>query len=165
MKVISKIFTSILLVGLMVILQACPKDPKLVRDDEAINFKVVNLTFDNGKLTAYCSNQTVTENYTFSVTINGQTTIVTRTKKSNELPVMAGNEIEVTFKPSYAEETEAYFTMPDGASYKATAANPTFKWTVPSNFTSGMQIKGESRFETDDFIFHHTGIVTLIAIE
>lgn len=90
---------------------------------------------------------------------------VSGTNKSDELPVMAGDEIEIQFSPSCPKQTEAYFTMPDGTSHKATVNVPTFKWTVPSNFTAGMQIKGETHYETENFIYNRTGTITLIAIE
>ena len=100
-----------------------------------------------------------------NVTINGETTTVSGTKKSDELPVMAGDEIEIQFNPSCPEQTEAYFTMPDGTSHKATVADPSFKWTVPADFTSGMQINGETHYETDDCIYNRTGAITLIEIK
>ncbi len=40
-----------------------------------------------------------------------------------------------------------------------------FRWTVPADFNAGMEIKGESRYETDDFIYELTGSVTLIDLE
>ena len=84
---------------------------------------------------------------------------------SDELPVLAGNELEVPFPPAWPGETEAYFTLPDGTTRKLTVSEPTFKWIVPEDFVSGMQIKGESHYETDDNIYNMTGVITLITLE
>lgn len=97
-----------------------------------------------------------------NLTVNGETITVSGTKKSDELPVMAGDEIEIQFTPSCTEQTKACFTMPDGTTHKATTSSPTFKWTVPDNFSAGMQMKGETHYETDDCIYNKTGTITLI---
>ena len=145
-------------------LQSCGDDPKITINTNDFGFKATNLTVDNGKLTA-TGGSTVTINWTVNVTINGETTTVSGTSRSDELPVMAGDEIQVQFAPSSSDQTEAYFTMPDGTSHKVTANAPTFMWTVPGDFTPGMQIKGESHYETDDAIYNETGVITLIALE
>lgn len=143
----------------------CDK-PKLPEKSDKFNFKVTNLTVDEGKLVAYGGKQSVTVNTTIIITIkNGQTTSVSRTYKSDELPVRAGDEIEILFEPSCAEQTEAFFTLPDGTTRTATVSSPSFRWTVPADFNPGMEIKGESRYETDDFIYELTGSVTLIDLE
>ena len=144
-------------------LQSCD-DPKPTVNSNDFDFKAINLTVDDGKLTA-TGGTTITVNWTVNVTINGETTIVSGTTKSDELPVMAGDEIEIQFTPSCLEQTEAYFTMPDGITHKATTNSPLFKWTIPDNFTAGMQIKGETHYETDDYIYNRTGTITLIALE
>lgn len=145
-------------------LQSCGDDPKITINTNDFGFKATNLTVDNGKLTA-TGGSTVTINWTVNVTINGETTTVSGTSKSNELPVRVGDEIEIQFIHSCPEQTEAYFTMPDGTSHKATVNAPSFKWTVPDNFNPGMQIKGESHYETEDAIYNETGVITLIALE
>lgn len=158
-------FTFILMsFAIMLGLQSCGDDSKLTINSNDFDFKAVNLTVDDGKLTA-TGGTTVTVNWTVNVTINGESTTVSGTKKSDELPVMAGDEVEIRFTPSCPEQTEAYFTMPDGTTHKATATTPSFKWTVPVNFSSGMQIKGETHYETDDYIYNRTGMITLIALE
>lgn len=90
-----------------------------------------------------------------------KTTSLSGSSKSNELPVLAGDELEIQFTPTCPEQTEAYFTLPDGTTRKLTV----FKWLVPENFAHGMQIKGESHYETDDNIYNKTGVITLIALE
>lgn len=144
-------------------LQSCD-EPKITIDTNGFGFKATNLTVDNGKLTAI-GNSTLIFNWVVNVTINGIPTTVSGESKSNELPVMAGNEIEVQFIPSCQEQTEAYFTMPDGTSHKATINAQTFKWTVPDNFTPGMQIKGESHYETEKAIYNEIGVITLVALK
>lgn len=150
--------------ALMLGLQSCGDDPKLTINSNDFDFKAVNLTVDDGKLTA-TGGTTVTVNWTVNVTINGETTTVSGTNKSDELPVMAGDEIEIQFTPSCSEQTEAYFTMPDGTSHRATTANPSFKWVIPDTFTPGMQIKGETHYETEDCIYNRTGTITLVELK
>lgn len=160
----SKITLMLMAFAIMLGLQSCGDDPKVTINSNDFDFKAVNLTVDDGKLTA-TGGTTVTVNWTVNITINGETTTISGTKKSDELPVMIGDEIEIYFSPSCPEQTEAYLTMPDGTTHKATTTDPSFKWTVPDNFTAGMQIKGESHYETDDYIYNRTGTITLIALE
>lgn len=151
--------------AIMLGIQSCyPDPPKLTVNSNDFDFMAVNLTVDNGKLTA-TGGTTVTVNWEVNVTINGQPTSVSGTNKSDELLVMAGNEIEIQFTPSCPEQTEAYFTMPDGTSHKTTVSAPSFKWTVPDNFVAGMQIKGETHYEADDCIYNRTGTITLVALD
>lgn len=146
-------------------LQSC-RDEKLNDTSNYLQFRATNLSIGNGNLTASNGRGAiVTTNWTTVVIVNGNATTYSGVSKSNELPVMAGNEIEVKFTPSCPEQTEAYFTMPDGSTHRATASERSFTWTVPAEFTSGMQIKGESHYEADDFIYTEKGTITLIAIE
>ena len=149
--------------AIMMGLQSCGDDPKVSVNSNDFDFKAVNLTIDDGKLTA-TGGTTVTVNWTVNVTINGETITVSGTKKSDELPVMAGDEIEIYFTPSCPEQTEAYFTMPDGATHKATTSSPSFTWSVPGNFVAGMQIKGETHYETGDCIYNKVGLITLVEL-
>lgn len=149
--------------AIMLGIQSCD-DPKPTINSNDFDFKAVNLTVDDGKLNA-TGGTTVTVNWTVNVTINDQTTTVSGTKKSDELPVRAGDEVEIYFTPSCSGQTEAYFTLPDGTTHTATSVVPSFKWTVPDNFTAGMQIKGETHYETDDCIYNRTGTITLIPME
>lgn len=161
----SKVILILMAMAVMFGIQSCKgDDPKIIINSNDFDFKAVNLTVDEGKLYANGGSPT-TVNWTVNVTINGETTTVSGTSKSDELPVMVGDEIEVQFTPSCPEQTEAYFTMPDGTSHKATVNAPSFKWTVPDGFNSGMQIKGESHYETEDTIYNETGVITLIALE
>lgn len=158
----SKVILILMAMAVMFSFQSCKgDDPKITINSNDFDFKAVNLTVDEGKLYANGGSAT-TVNWTVNVIINGETTTVNGISMSDELPVMVGDEIEVQFTPSCPEQTEAYFTMPDGTSYKATGNAPTFKWTVPDNFTTGMQIKGESHYETDDAIYNITGIIYLV---
>lgn len=149
---------------IMLGLQSCGDDSKITINTNDFGFKAINLTVDDGKLTAN-GGTAVTVNWTVNVTINGETTTISGTSKSDELPVRAGDEIEIQFTPSCPEQTDAYFSMPDGTSNKVSVNTPTFKWTVPDDFTPGMQIKGESHYETEDAIYNETGVITLIALE
>lgn len=166
MNLIIKVFASILIIGMMLILQACPvpTPPVITVISNDFDFKAINLTVDNGKLTANGGTPVIV-NWTVNVTINGETTLLSGSSNSNELPVMVGNEIEIQFTPSCPEQTEAYFTMPDGSSHKATVDARSFKWTVPTNFTDGMEITGETRYETDDAEYKESGVIKLIALD
>lgn len=152
-------------IAIMLGLQSCGNDDSKITDNaNNFNFKAINLTVDDGKLSAN-GGTPITVNWTVNVIINGETKTISGTSKSNELPVRVGDEIEILFVSSCPEQTEAYFTLPDGSSQKTTVSSPSFKWTVPSNFTSGMQIKGESHYETKDFIYNATGIITLVDLK
>lgn len=154
-------------IAMMLGIQSCGhEDPKITINSNDFAFKAVNLTVENGKLSAN-GDQTVniTFDWSVNVIINGETTTINGSSKSDELPVRAGDEVEIQFNPTCPEQTEAYFMMPDGTSHKATVSAPNFKWTVPDNFTPGMQIKGESYYETEDAIYNETGVITLIALE
>ena len=157
------IFTLIAIVSILG-LQSCDEDPKITLNSNDFAFKAINLTVDDGKLTAN-GGTPVTVNWTANVTINGETTSLSGSSMSNELPVLAGNELEIQFTPTCPEQTEVYFTLPDGTTRKLTVSEPTFKWIVPEGFVSGMQIKGESHYETDDNIYNMTGVITLITLE
>lgn len=149
--------------AIMFSLQSC--EEKITINTKDFGFEATNLTVNEGKLSAYGGGTTVNVNWTVNITVNGETTTVSGTSKSDELPVRAGDEIEIQFTPSCPEQTDAYFSMPDGTSNKVTVNTPTFKWTVPDDFTPGMQIKGESHYETEDAIYNETGVITLIALE
>lgn len=158
-------FTFVLMAFAMSLgLQSCGDDPKITINTNDFDFEATNLTVDDGKLTATSGGTTVNVNWTVNITVNGETTTVSDTSKSDELPVRAGDEIEIRFTPRCPEQTEAYFTMPDGTSHKVTVNAPSFKWTVPDDFTPGMQIKGESHYEIDDAIYNETGFITLVAL-
>lgn len=160
----TKITLMLMAFAIILGLQSCGDDPKLTVNSNDFDFRAINLTVDDGKLTA-SGGTTVTVNWTVNVSINGQTTTVSGTTKSDELPVMAGDEVEIYFTPSCPQQTEAYFTMPDGTTHKTTVSAPSFKWTVPDNFTAGMQIKGESHYETDDCIYNIVGAITLVNLQ
>lgn len=145
-------------------LQSCDNKPTI--ESNNLDFKAVNLSASgNGQVDANGSGTVVTTTVNLTLIINGETTSVSVTCKSNELPVQVGDEIEITFYPSCPEETEAYISLPDGSNHKVTASAPSFKWTVPDNFIDGMEIIGTSRYETDDAEYKESGLIKLIAID
>lgn len=166
-------FAFVMAFAIMIMLQSCddeddkdtPTSPKLPNfpriESKDFDFKAVNLTVADRKLTATAGSVTIT--YKFDITINGETTSISY--KSDELPVRPGDEVEIQFSPSCPEQTEALFSMPDGTTHKATSDDPTFNWTVPDNFTSGMQIQGNSIYARDKYIYDRTGIITLVEIK
>lgn len=161
----STIAFTIMAIAVMLGVQSCGhNDPKITINSNDFNFKAVNLTVDNGKLSA-AGGTVVTVNWTVNLTVNGESTTISGTSKSNELPVRACDEIEIQLNPSCPEQTEGHITLPDGTSRALTSTTPSFKWTVPSDFTPGMEIKGESHYETDDAIYNLTGVITLVSLK
>lgn len=146
-------------------LQGCGhNDPKITINSKDFDFEAVNLTVDEGQLSAN-GGTPVTVNWSVNLTINGETTTVSGTSKSNELPVRAGDEIEILLNPSCPEQAEGHITLPDGTTRTLTASSPSFKWTVSDDFTPGIEIKGESHYETGDAIYNLTGVITLVELK
>ena len=150
---------------LMFGLQSCDSSKPIIESGN-LDFKAVNLSASvNGQVDANGYGTVITTTVNLTLTINGETTTVSVTCKSNELPVQVGDEIEITFYPSCPEESEAFISLPDGTNRKVTATSPSFKWTVPDNFTDGMEITGTSHYETDDAKYKESGLIRLIAID
>lgn len=158
MKMKFKLF--IALVTMILCLQSC--DPKTEITSDDLSIKATNLTEGDGKLSANGASPFTNVNWSITITINGESTIVSGTKNSNELPVKAGDEIEITFTPTNSLEKEARVSFPDGVNNILTPSSPSVKWIVPSNFQEGMEIKGECSYETDATEYHKTGIIRLI---
>lgn len=142
-------------------------DPTLLSD---IKFKAINCSVESDNevvaMTKAYGTCTITNTIlNIPISVNGSATVSIVVRNGNELPVVAGNEIEVIFEPTRQNETEATFTLPDGTVRTVTATSPSFKWTVPENFKSGMVIKGESKCMDDHVIYEASGSITLIAIQ
>lgn len=162
---LSKIMVAFMALAMMVGLGCSHSEsPKVSIIAENFDFKVSNLSVDDGKLFA-TGGTAVNVNWTVNIIINGQTSSVSISTKSDELPVRVGNEMEIGFTPACAEQTEAIFTLPDGTTRKLEVGEPALKWNVPENFMPGMEITGETTYETDDCIYKRTGTITLIALE
>ena len=166
----TKLILMLALLTTIMMLQGCCDDcvpdkakTKVISND--FTFRAKNLSVDNGKLSAMSGSVTTSVTWTVNIVKDGQTISVSNSSKSDELPVLAGNEIEIRFEPSRAEETEAFFTMPDGSVHCASAESPSFIWTVPSDFTPGTEIKGESHYETKDYIYDMHGVITLVELK
>ena len=145
-------------------LQSCDQAKPTIENSN-LDFKAVNLSASgNSQVDANGSGTVITTTVNLTLTINGETTTVSVTCKSNELPVQVGDEIEITFYPSCPEESEAFISLPDGTNRKVTATSPSVIWTVPDNFTEGMEITGTSHYETDDAEYIESGLIRLIAI-
>ncbi len=145
-------------------LQGCKdKDPRVTLISNDMDFKAVNLTVGDGSLVA-SSNQTLRSSWSVEVTIGGKTTTVSGESARNELPVLSGDEIEITFDPASGNETHATISLPDGTSRVVTASQPSFKWTVPDDFFPGMEIKGETAYELDDTDYIKKGTIILVAL-
>ena len=157
------------MMSIMLIFTGCNHDNlvELIKTTADLKFKAINCSAGGEDKPTAQSNKELDTSITISVTmiINGQTTIKGITKKGNELPVMAGNEVEIEFTPSCPNETEAFFTMPDGTTQKVTTSSPSFKWIVPDNIKTGMEIKGESTYKKENTEYEASGKIILISIE
>lgn len=74
------------------------------------------------------------------------------------------NDIEITFRPTEAEEKEATFTMPDGSILTATAESPTIIWHTDSLINKNIVdifIKAESTFKKSNTEYHNVGYIFL----
>ncbi len=163
---------SIIMMSMMLVFTGCsdeddkPEKNLKPEKDTMLSFNAAVLK-ESGESssTADSKNGNITLNWTTNITINGETYTISGTRKGNELLVASGNEIEITFDPQCPEETEAFFTLPDGKTQKVTASSPSFKWIVPENFTPGMEIKGESSYETDEAKYKASGKIILIELQ
>lgn len=158
---------NVLLIFTMFILHGCnnEKEYAVSITQKNLSFKAENISVDSKQKIIANSDTSVKVNWTIHYKVNDEEITVNGSSVGNELPVMAGHEIEITFLPSCKEEEEALFTLPDGKVQKVTATSPSFKWTVPDNFTEGMKITAESHYQTADAKFTTTGFITLINIK
>ncbi len=143
MKYLYEFVGSIVLISMILIATVCKEsDPvivvtpiqKPVIELNTLKFKATNNSLISNEK-AIVANSTGAgggeQNITWNITVNGQTTTSITLKNTTELPVYAGNEIEITFMYSCPEETEATFTLPDGKTHKVSVTSPSFKWIVP----------------------------------
>ncbi len=170
MKRLLKYIGCVSLAGLLLAVQGCDKDkdeePGKISANGGVYFKAVNLSPTLGTHLYASTTLTVfTVNWTVDVTVNGNTATVSGESMNDELPVMAGDEIEVVFVPACESETQASFQLPDGTSRTVTAANPSFRWTVPDDFTSGMKIEGRCEYEDNGTPIVKTDEITLISLK
>lgn len=146
----------------------CDCDVPPIKVYTAPSFKAINISATGDKtLTASDSKIVVNYNYTVTITVNGEPQIFTGSCSSNELPVMKGNEVEITASfDDNAATSNICFTMPDGNIQTVTKVNPNCKWIVPSSFSSGDKIYAQWADESSK-IQHQdlTSSITLIAIE
>lgn len=149
----------------MCMLQACPPDPdpEITITNNLLSFSATNLS-DVNKTKVNSIDENTTFNWTINLDIDGNKSSYSGTSKKNVLPVLAGNEIEVTFNPS-ADEFEATFTLPDGTTRKVTKAEPSFKWIVPQTIKTGDQITGESSYRKDNTENKNTGRILFEVVE
>lgn len=155
----------IVMAVIAVIFQSCETDdPVIIGKD--LYFEAINLSMDsNRENMAKSSNTIVTTTITISYTINGETILQSYSKTSNELLVLPGNEIEITFFPSCEEESEAVISLPDGITRKTTSSNPSFTWIVPDDITKEMKISGESHYKRKGDKEFGTGSIILTPIK
>ncbi len=127
---------------LAISLQSCCEDKHEVKVYYPPTFKATN-----GSVTAEpvlsASGNTVVVNVSYSVTItiNGESCVVSGTRRSDELPVLAGNEVEIM--ASFNEDSATSyisFSMPDGSRKLVSKTDPACRWTVPTNFNEGDKI-------------------------
>lgn len=146
----------------MGMLQACSHDDPVIRIN-SLSFSVKNLSDLNGTIVK-STDENITYTWNINIDVNGNKYSYSGTSNKNVLPVLAGNEIEVTFNPS-ADENEATLTLPDGTIRKVTREEPSFKWTVPQTIKAGDQITGVSFYRKDDAVCKNTGRILFEVIE
>lgn len=154
----------VMIAVIAVIFQSCDTDDPIIGKD--LYFEAVNLSMDsNRENIAKSGNTVVSTTITISVTVNGETVSQSYSKTSNELFVLPGNEIEITFYPSCEEETEAVISLPDGTTQRVTTSKPSFTWIVPDDGSQGMKITGESHYERKGDKEFGTGSIILTTIK
>ncbi|MBO5427210.1 MAG: hypothetical protein J5996_02150 [Prevotella sp.] len=152
---------------IMCMLQACSPDPNPVPaitiTNNLLSFSATNLS-DENKTKVNSTDEDITFNWNINFDINGNKSSYSGTSNKNVLPVLAGNEIEVTFKPT-TNQNETTFTLPDGTTRKITKVEPSFKWIVPQTIKTGDQITGESTYRDGDVASKSTGRILFEVVE
>ncbi len=138
-------------------------EPAITITNNLLSFSATNLS-DENKTKVNSTDEKIMFNWTINLDIDGNKNSYSGTSKKNVLPVLAGNEIEVTFKPT-TNQNETTFTLPDGTTRKVTKAEPSFKWTVPQTIKTGDQITGESTFRDGDVASKSTGRILFEVVE
>lgn len=124
-------------------LQSCGGDDEPnVTVYDAPSFKATNISVTGDKpLTASGNKVTVNITYNVTISINGETQVLTVTCSSNELPVEAGNEVEIVASfDKDAATSNVCFTLPDGSKEIVSKSAPSCKWVVPADFKAGDKI-------------------------
>lgn len=164
MKSLMKTMNAVVLIVLMFVFCGCDDDePVITIETNDLSFSATNLS-DVNKTTVNSTDEKITFNWTINFDINGNKSSYSGTSKKNVLPVLAGNEIEVTFNPS-TDEFETTFTLPDGTTQKVTKEEPSFKWIVPQTIKTGDQITGESTYREGDGASKSTGRILFEVVE
>jgi len=119
----------------------CHNEPE-VKVYTAPSFKATNCSVTGDKdLTASDNKVVVNLSYKVTITVNGEPQIITGTCSSNELPVVAGNEVEIVASfDKEAPTSNVYFTLPDGSKEIVSKSAPTCSWVVPTTFKAGDKI-------------------------
>lgn len=159
---------TVVLIVLMFVICGCDydndnPDPAITITNNLLSFSATNLC-DENKTKVNSIDENNTFNWTINLDINGNKSSYSGTSKKNVLPVLAGNEIEVTLNPS-ADEFETTFTLPDGTIRKVTKAEPSFKWTVPQTIKTGDQITGKSTYCDGNVASKSTGKILFEVVE
>ncbi len=162
MRKLRKIIYLVTLISVMGMLQACSHDDPVIKIN-SLSFSVKNLSDLNGTIVK-STDENVTYTWNININVNGNKYSYSGTSNKNVLPVLAGNEIEVTFNPS-ADENEATLTLPDGTIRKVTREEPSFKWTVPQTITTGDQITGISFYRKENVEYKNTGRILFEIVE
>lgn len=164
MKSLMKTMNAVVLIVLMFGICGCENDdPVITTTNNLLSFSATNLS-DENKTKVNSTDENITFNWNINFDINGNKSSYSGTSKKNVLPVLAGNEIEVTFKPT-TNQNEATFTLPDGTTRKVTKVEPSFKWTIPQTIKSGDQITGENTYRDGDVASKSTGRILFEVVE
>lgn len=129
-------------------------------------FRTVNLSSTGETpLSAASGSIIVNTTVTVSITVNGETKKTTMSKSSNELPVVPGCEIEVSYDLKDASDASASFALPDGTNLNLNGASNSFKWTVPQSVKDGDKIEGECQYKIQKGKYHESGFIILKLID
>lgn len=162
MKSLMKTVNAVVLIVLMFGVCGCEDDDQVIQTND-LSFSATNLS-DLNKTKVNSTDENITFNWAINLDINGNLYSYFGTSKKNVLPVLAGNEIEVTFNPS-VDEFEAVLTLPDGTTRKVTRTEPSFKWTIPLTIKTGDQIAGVSSYHKDKVEYKKTGRILFEVVE
>lgn len=150
-------------------LESCRED----RDAPPVNvitapsFKATNISVtEEEPMVASDNSIIVNVNYSVTITVDGVTEVYTGTRNSNELPVWAGNEVEIrAYFDGDAPTSNICFTMPDRTVEYVSKENPVCKWTVPTDFGTGDKIVAQWVTQSGKILYQNlSSSITLISL-
>lgn len=147
---------SVLLALILCVFAGCKDDDTFSEIEiKDLEFTATNLS-DRNATSANSLYENILLEWNVIFNINGENVSFTGVSKKNVLPVMAGNEIEVSYT-TQTDNFEITYTLPDGSTRVMTKAQPSFKWIVPQTIKTGDRINGEMKINKGGAIYKTTG--------